>query len=563
MESMMTSATTDPETATRTQGQSIPVLIVGGSLVGLTTSLLLSSYGIDNLVVEKHRGTAIHPRAASFHQRTMEVYRHAGIQDAVEKAAALEFVQNGAIVAVESLCGKELQYFYKSWNEGVEDLSATSRLFITQVGLEPVLRDAASDRGARHEYGEELVSFTQDADGVSAVLQPRDGAASHEVRAQYLVAADGAHSTIREQLDIPMDGHGSSDCITIYFKAQMREMIGDRNLSVIYVLHPNLLGFFRFSFDAGSGFLSIFSVTDPETGEHRDLVSDIGEERCIEYVRMALGCSDDIPIEIESVQQWEASASSARRYSKGRVFLAGDSAHTMPPTGGWGGNTGVADAHNLAWKLALVLKGHADPALLDTYDAERRPTGLMTMEQAYAIYAGRYAERATDDTKPLAEPLEAEAVELGSVYRSAGVIGDGGHEYGDGEESAVHDPRATQPPVGARVPHLELTRDGAPLGVHDLFTDGYTLLAAPQGHRWQKAATALAARDNLPLSAVRIAADGDLFSADGAFEAAYGVPEDGAIIVRPDGVLAWRTSDADTDADRAVETAMSRLLARA
>ncbi|MEO8907016.1 MAG: FAD-dependent monooxygenase, partial [Microbacteriaceae bacterium] len=322
----MTSATTVPETtpgatATGSDQEAIPVLIVGGSLVGLTTSLLLSSYGIPNLVVEKHRGTAIHPRAASFHQRTMEVYRHAGIQDTVEKAAALEFVQNGAIVAVESLCGKELQYFYKSWNEGVEDLSATSRLFITQVGLEPVLRDAASARGARLEYGEELVSFTQDDSGVTAVLKPRDGGDTREVRAQYLVAADGAHSTIREGLDIPMDGHGSSDCITIYFTAQMREMIGDRNLSVIYVLHPNLLGFFRFSFDAGSGFLSIFSVTDPETGEHRDLVGDIGEARCIEYVRMALGCSDDVPIEIESVQQWEASASTARRYSNGRVFL--------------------------------------------------------------------------------------------------------------------------------------------------------------------------------------------------------------------------------------------------
>jgi 2-polyprenyl-6-methoxyphenol hydroxylase-like FAD-dependent oxidoreductase len=560
---MMTNTTAGSEVASPTEVEEIPVLIVGGSLVGLTTSLLLSSYGIPNLVVEKHRGTAIHPRAASFHQRTMEIYRHAGVQEVIETAAAKEFVQNGAIVAVESLCGKELQYFYKSWNEGVEDLSETSRLFITQVGLEPVLRDAARQRGARHEYGEELVSFTQDGGGVSAVLQPRDGGPSHHVRAQYLVAADGAHSTIREKLGIPMEGHGSSDCITIYFKAQMREMIGDRNLSVIYVLHPNLLGFFRFSFDAGSGFLSIFSVTDPETGEHRDLVSDIGEERCIEYVRMALGCSDDTPVEIESVQQWEASASTARRYGAGRVFLAGDSAHTMPPTGGWGGNTGVADAHNLAWKLALVLKGLADPTLLETYDAERRPTGLMTMEQAYAIYAGRYAERATDDTKPLAEPLAAESVELGSVYRSAGVIGDGGHEYGDDEESAVHDPRAPQPPIGARGPHLRVTRDGMQLGIHDLFTDGYTLLAGAQGHHWHDAATAVAKRGTIPLSSVHIAPDGTVVAAADAFENAYGVASDGAVIVRPDGVVAWKAPQSAQNTEQAVENAMARLLGRA
>ena len=235
--------------ATMTQDHTTPVLIVGGSLVGLTTSLLLSTYGIPNIVVEKHRGTAIHPRAASFHQRTMEVFRHAGVQDVVEEAAALEFEQNGAIVAVESLCGKELQYFYKSWNEGVEDLSVTTRLFITQVGLEPVLRDAAAKRGAAHYFGSEVVSLTQGDDGVTAQVRARDGGETHTVRAQYVVAADGAHSTIRHQLGIEMDGHGSSECITIYFKADMREMIGDRNLSVIYVLNPDLLGFFRFSFD--------------------------------------------------------------------------------------------------------------------------------------------------------------------------------------------------------------------------------------------------------------------------------------------------------------------------
>ncbi|MHA6668923.1 FAD-dependent monooxygenase [Homoserinimonas sp. A447] len=547
------------DTAT-TADQEVPVLIVGGSLVGLTTSLLLSKYGVPNLVVEKHRGTAIHPRAASFHQGTMEVFRHAGVQDVVEEAAAKEFVQNGAIVAVESLCGKELQYFYKSWNEGVEDLSATSRLFITQVGLEPVLQKAAGDHGASHAFGTELVSLEQEDNGVTAVVKDRDSEATSTIRSQYLVAADGAHSSIREQLGIAMQGHGSSECITIYFKADLTEMIGDRNLSVIYVLNPNLLGFFRFSFDRGSGFLSVFSANDPTTGEKKDLIADLSDETCASYVRTALGCADDTPVDIESVQRWEASATSAERYSDGRVFLAGDAAHTMPPTGGWGGNTGVADAHNLAWKLAMVLNGHADPSLLDSYDAERRPAGLMTMEQAYAIYAGRYAERATDDTKPLATPRAAEAVELGSVYRSSAVIDPSGGPVDPDRESATVHPREPLTEVGARAPHLTLRQGGADVPIHDLFTDSFVLLAASAGQAWSDAAAAVQTKSSVPLRSYRVGDGADLLAEADTFELAYGLSPSGAVIVRPDGVVAWRSQGEGTNPEQQLEKAMAQLL---
>src|SRR3954471_6555509 len=170
----------------------IPVLIAGGSLVGLTASALLAAQGVPHMLVERHRGTAIHPRAASFHQRTMEVFRELGIQAAVEEAAAREFVQNGAIVAVDSLSGRELACFYRSFNDGVEGLSPTARLFITQVGLEPVLRGRAAALGAEHLFATELTGFAQDPDGVTATLRPRDGGAERTVRARYLIAADGA-----------------------------------------------------------------------------------------------------------------------------------------------------------------------------------------------------------------------------------------------------------------------------------------------------------------------------------------------------------------------------------
>src|SRR5262245_33342066 len=152
----------------------VPVLVVGGSLVGLSTSVLLADQGVPHLLVESHRSTAIHPRAASFHQRTMEIFRSVDLQESVERAAANEFVQNGAIMAVESLGGKELQYFFHSYNDGVEGLSPTDRLFITQVGLEPVLRDRAVELGAEHRFATELASFEAHDDHVRAVLAARD-----------------------------------------------------------------------------------------------------------------------------------------------------------------------------------------------------------------------------------------------------------------------------------------------------------------------------------------------------------------------------------------------------
>ncbi len=228
----------------------VPVLIAGGSLVGLTTSVLLASKGIPHLVVERHRGTSIHPRAALFHQGTIEVFRSVGLHEAVEDAAAREFVQDGAILSVPHLKSDNPKYFFKTMNWDVEGLSATRRLFITQIGLEPILREKAQELGAavgvEHLYGWELVDFEQDDAGVTSTIRPRDGGEDVRVRSQYLVAADGAHSPIREKLGIATLGRGTfADCLTIYFKADLRDLLADRNWSVVYVNHPEMLGFSR------------------------------------------------------------------------------------------------------------------------------------------------------------------------------------------------------------------------------------------------------------------------------------------------------------------------------
>ena len=532
----------------------VPVLIAGGSLVGLSAAALLGSHGVPSLVVERHAGTAIHPRAASFHQRTVEIFRGLGVQQAVEDAAAREFVQNGAIMAVESLAGKEIAYFQTNYNQGVEELSPTPRLFITQIGLEPLLRDRARALGADVRFGTELVSFAQDHDGVRAVIRDRSDGREQTVLADYLVGADGAHSMVRQQLDIPLAGRGDfARCITIYFKADVRPMIGDRNLSVIYVNHPDFLGFFRFSFDGDAGFLAVFSTLSADGGRNTDVAADTSTERCVAFVRAALGAPDDWPIEIDSVQQWDASASWAQRFSAGRVFLAGDAAHVMPPTGGFGGNTGVADAHNLAWKLAAVLGGHAGPELLDSYDAERRPGSAVVVEQAYARYVARLDPSLPKEN--LAEELDDAAVELGSVCDSRAIVGDGA------SLPETHNPRTGQALVGARAPHLWLDRAGERISTLDLVDGGFLLLAGADGAVWCAAAESVGRDLGVPIRAVRVGAGGDVLDVDGTFEKVYDVAPTGAVLVRPDDVLAWRSPAGSDDAAASLRSALSQILA--
>jgi 2-polyprenyl-6-methoxyphenol hydroxylase-like FAD-dependent oxidoreductase len=537
--------------------QEIPVLVVGGSLVGLTTSVLLASHGIRHMLIERHRGTAIHPRAASFHQRTMEIFRSVGLQQAVEAAAEREFVQNGALIAVDTLSGRELACFYRSFNDGVEGLSPAARLFITQIGLEPVLRARARELGADHHYATELVSFEQDAAGVDAVLRQRDGGPERRIRARYVVAADGGHSLVRSRLGIGMAGRGSfADCVTIYFKADLRALIGERNLSVVYVNQPELLAFFRFAITADAGFLAVFSTFDKHGVRDSRVGQDLAPARCAALVRAALGVPDEFPVTIDDAQPWTATAATAAAFHTGRIFLAGDAAHLMPPTGGFGGNTGVADAHNLAWKLAMVLKGTAGPGLLDSYDAERRPQCELIVEQAYARYIKR-----VDSSLPatnLAPVLADAAIELGSVYSSAAVLDEGQH---DGAAALVEDPHKPSGRPGTRVPHHTLRRSGVAVSTHDLPGSGFALLAGAGGRSWTAAADAVAAA-GMPLGAHRIAADGDLTDPTGGFEKVMGISAQGALLLRPDGVIGWRIEGTHPDPQTKLDAVVKQLLFR-
>jgi len=508
------------------------VLISGGGLVGLSTALFLATHGIPSLVVERLKETSQLPRAAFFHMRTLELFREAGIEPAVRAQSAREFLPDGQVVAVESLKGRQLAAFIANLNEGVADVSPCRRLFLTQPGLEPILRRRAEDGGACVMMGHELSDVVQREAGVLATVKNVETGEEQQIAAKYLIGAEGGHSRLREQLGIAMDGRGIfSRSLTIYFRADLSPYLTGRNLSIIYVVNPTFSGFFRLDKNSQRGFFAVNVLGNAMNGENiqTDTSVDVSEDRLVELVRIAAGVPD-LEVEIEGSARWRCTADLAQRYRDGRIFLAGDAAHLMPPTGGFGGNTGVHDAHNLAWKLAMVLKGAAGPALLDTYEMERKPVGHFIVEQAYTRYVTRTAPYlGAKDYQPVANDF---AIELGYHYCSPAIAG--------GDEPQDHqDPRQSHGYPGFRAPHLWLESANGPVSTLDLFGKGFVLLTAPAGQAWADA-VASAAKD-FPGLRAHVVGSVELSDPKNEFAAAYGIGEGGASLIRPDGFVAWRS----------------------
>jgi 2-polyprenyl-6-methoxyphenol hydroxylase-like FAD-dependent oxidoreductase len=510
-----------------------PVLIAGGGLVGMSTAAFLAGHGVPSVIVERLRGVSPLPRAAHFHLRTIEQLRAIGVEDEVRRQSEREFVPEGAIIAMDSLAGRKLADIVPGLNVGVDDLlSPCRRLYVTQPGLERILRGRAVAAGAQVIEGNEVVAVEQDGDGVTATLRDIDSGAEQRLRAGYLVAADGAHSAVREALGIPFDGRGVfSNSITIYFTADLAAQMLGKPISVIYINNPMFGGFARLAKDCQSGFLCVNTVGDPATNpDAANAAADTSEARLVEFVRAGAGVAD-LDVRIDGVARWRSVSDVARRFHDGRVLIAGDAAHVMPPNGGFGGNTGIQDAWDAAWKLALVINGVASPELLATYDAERRPVGRLTVEQAYTRYVTRTAPylEATD-MQPFVADLE---IELGYIYRSPAIVADDGDGDDMGDIAEHGDPRDTRARPGSRAPHLWLDADGSRRSTLDLFGRRFVLLAAGDGGAWCDAADATAAEiPGLELDAHRLGNEG--------FADAYGISPSGAVLVRPDGFVAWR-----------------------
>jgi 2-polyprenyl-6-methoxyphenol hydroxylase-like FAD-dependent oxidoreductase len=526
------------------------VLVVGGSLVGMFMAALLARHGIPPLVVERHPGSAIHPRAAMIYQRTMEIIRALGIEEPVRTESYRRFEPDGAIMSVESIAGNELTWDIPTLNEFVKDLSPTERLFITQNALEPMLAPRARALGADIRFNTELVSFAPDADGVSAVIRDRDTKEETRVRARYLIGADGNRSAVRQQLGIAMRGRGVlSKSITIYFRADIAPLMRGRNLSVIMVRNEKFRGFFRLEKPFESAFLVVNSIGDPGAP-----VSDtwsLSNAECLELVKSGLGV--DTPVTIDSIQKWECMADVADRFRDGRVFLAGDAAHLMPPYGGFGGNTGIQDAQNLAWKLALVLEGLAAPALLDTYEQERRPVAAMTAEQAHT----RYVLRGAPQLAPggFSAFINDAHIDLGYRYRSLAIF----TEAGD-DGALTEDPRQMRGRPGTRLPHVTLERGGSPVSALDLVGMEFALFAGAEARGWCEAAAAAARAAGLSCGVFQVGATvGD---PGGVLPDAIGISPAGALLVRPDNVVAWRSVDGSGPPDATMSRVFGAMLGR-
>ncbi|MFB6848042.1 FAD-dependent monooxygenase [Streptomyces sp. NPDC056373] len=499
------------------------VLIVGGSMVGLAQALFLARQGIRTLLVERHAEISAHPRAQAASPRTMELLRALGLEDAV-RARENPHAQYGDILQAESLTGAELGRFDGPFRFDRHEVGTTGWTLIGQDRLEPVLRERAEELGADIRFATEMTGFTQDADGVTAVLRGAGGGAERTVRARYLVAADGSRAPIRTSLGIGHHGPGVfGRQMNIVFHADLDPYVAGRTFFLCFVSNPVVKGVLGKLGGADSD-RWVLAPSLPPGSDHR--VFDT--EDCVELVRAAVGVSG-LPVTVESATSWEIAAWVADRFRSGRVLLAGDCAHVMPPTGGFGGNMGIQDAHNLAWKLARVLRGQAGPGLLDTYEQERAPVAEFTVDQGVI----RYLQRSGLDEEAAARHRPETTVLFGHVYRSEAVL----REAGDDDGAVVEDPTAPTGRPGTRAPHLALVREGKDVALHDLLDGDFWLLAGPGGTAWQGPAAALG------LSFHRVGAEESAEVVE-RFLSRYGVREAGAVLVRPDGFIAWRSGGA-------------------
>ncbi|GHH93644.1 FAD-dependent oxidoreductase [Streptomyces capillispiralis] len=535
-----------------------PVLIVGGSLVGLSTSLFLGRLGVPHTLVERHAGTSIHPRGRGNNVRTMELFRTAGVDRRIEEAASV-LADNHGILQTPTLVGDAGEWLFREIDPGggLARFSPAGWCLCSQNDLEPVLLDSARELGGDLRFGTEMMSFDQDGEGVTALVKSRETGEHTTVRADYLVAADGPRSPVRERLGIGQNGPGDlfHNVSVTFTSRDLADVVGDRKFIVCYLTAPG----------ADGALLPVdnrehWVFHAPWHPEHGETLEEFTDERCAAHIRRAVGVPD-LDVTITGRAAWHAAERVAERYADGRVFLAGDSAHEMSPTGAFGSNTGIQDAHNLAWKLAAVLGGWAGPGLLGSYDAERRPVAEAT--------SARASSRSVEHSHPGYTPAGGAAgpggrkggilnVALAYRYPRGAVLG------ADPATPVVPDGVALNGEPGSRAPHLWLDRAGTRISTLDLYERSLVLLSS-EGGAWHAAAAEAGARRAVPLDAYRIGdgPDADLRPEAGAdWARSHGVTPDGAVLVRPDGFVAWRSEGPSTDPVTTLREAVDTVLAR-
>lgn len=517
------------------------VLVVGAGLAGSSAALFLANRGVDVLLVERHPSTSLHPRATGQFPRTMELLRIGGVADDV-MAASYGLGKGLTINIAETVRGPIFQSILRGNEErDLADLSPAPFGMASQDAVEPILLAKATELGAKVRFNTEAIDVDQTDNTITARLLDRETQHITTIQADYLIAADGHRSPIRTKLGIQRHGKGAlSHAIGVLFDADLTGYVDPDSAALYYLQNPVFTGVFV---NTAVPNRHLFSVDyHPDRGES---LADFTPERVTELIRIGLADPDVTP-DIKVIQAWEVGASIADHFSVGRVFLAGDAAKVTPPTGGMGGNTAVADGYDIAWKLADVLSGAAGPGLLASYDAERRPFAEQVVN--LSLHNAKTRLMPDLDLSDVPEPLDFLQLAFGFRYRSNAVIQE------DNDGTPAEDPTTPTGRPGFRAPHIPVQHNGAQISTVDLFGNCWTLIATDE--EWTAAADHAANLFGIGLTSYRAGAD---ITGDGLTER-YGIGDHGASLIRPDGIIAWRTTNpADQDE---LATALATILDR-
>ncbi|GGP85391.1 FAD-dependent monooxygenase [Saccharothrix coeruleofusca] len=489
-----------------------PVLIAGGGVTGLSAALFLSWFGVPSSLVERHAEPQAQPKARSVNARTMELYRAIGLEEVIRSVRS-PIAEHTVIAHAETLAGPELKRLPDRVLGDDPRLSPCAPALIDQNQLEPLLREHAAATAADVRFHTEVVGVVPRASDVLVTLLDRATGRRWQVCADHLVVADGAHSSIRRMLGIGSGGAGVlARKLNVFFDADLREHLGGRKIVALTVHNPAVHGFFT-PVDGVKRWRFAISL------EPDQRAADFTEGRCVKLLRAAIGV-EDLPVVVDQVWDsvWEVAGRVTDRMRVGRVYVAGDAAHTLPPVGSFGIASGVQDVFNLAWKIDLHHRGLAGDGLLASYESERLPVARETTALTTERY--RLLNGAPGDPRTGAE--KQSRLVFGYNYRS------GAFRRDDAVADGVEDPHHPAIAPGTRAAYAPLA-DGR--STVDLL-GGWALLTGQADAAWQRAA----AGADIPVTAHRLAEP-----------EAYRVPEGGAVLVRPDGFVAWRATAAEAD----------------
>ena len=574
------------------------VLVIGSGPAGGGAALALATLGVEHMVITKYRWTANTPRAHITNQRTMEIFRDLGVEDDVLAQGTPHHLM-GETVFCTSLVGDEIGRV-RTWGthparEADYTLASPSpNCDIPQTFLEPIVIGHAASRGSSIRFDTEYVGLVQDADGVTVTVRDRVTGHEYEIRAKYVLGADGGRSAVAADVGLPFEGEMDiAGSMNIVFHADLTHLVAHRPSVLYWVLQPGA--------DIGGIGLGLVRMVRPWNEwlivwgyDIAQPPPEVDDEMATRIAHELIG-DDTVPVTIRSTSLWGNNKMYATRYRAGRVFCMGDAVHRHPPSNGLGSNTSIQDAYNLAWKLAYVLRGTAGEALLDTYDAERAPVGKqivlranksieefgpifdalgLTGETDPELMREHIAARAANtpaaarQRASLRQALElknyefnAHGVELGQRYASSAVVSDGSSEPEYTRDPELYHHPTTWP--GARLPHAWLGRDGRRVSTHDLAGKGrFCLLTGIAGEQWAEAAVKVADDLGIEVAAHVIGPGRELIDLYEDWAVAREVGEDGCVLVRPDAHVAWRSAVLVDDPAAELHRVLTAVLAR-